>query len=42
MEEKCECITLVSYVDPFNGDNQMYVENRVVYIIVKGLPVIDD
>lgn len=38
--EKCECIALVSSVHPFYGGNQMYVENKVVYIIVKGLSVI--
>ena len=34
--EKCECITLVSSVHPFYGGNQMYVENKVVYIYCEG------
>lgn len=29
----------VSYVDPFYGGNQMYVANKVVHIVVKGVPV---
>lgn len=30
----------VSYVHPFYGVNQMYVENKDVHIAVKGVPVI--
>lgn len=33
-------VSLVSSVHSFYGSNQMYVENLVAYIIVKGLPAI--
>lgn len=42
VKEKCECILYVSYVHPFYGSNQMFVENKIMYmyIDVKGAPVI--
>lgn len=39
VEEKCECITLVSSVHLLHG-GKMFVENKAVCITVVGLPVI--